>query len=841
MKPPLIEDLAGAILDGTAVDWGSVDSDAVQADRPVIAQLKAIAALRLVARDGERVGIGTPDPSTSSGSPRATPRGEGVPYGNTVPYEWGHLKVLERIGTGAFGEVFRAWDTRLDREVALKLLPDESAVKGRPAASAEAPAAKDGRPQPVPASAIIEEGRLLARVRHPNVVTIYGAERIDGRIGLWMELVNGRTLEEAMRGGARFTVTEVTRIGVELCGAVEAVHAAGLLHRDIKTQNVMVTEDGRPVLMDFGTGRERDTSDASVSGTPLYLAPEVLAGGAATAQSDVYSVGVLLYLLLTGSYPVRATTLVDLRRAHASRQHADLPDTGQAIPNRLRRVVARALDPNPSRRYPSADALGAALAASAQAPSRRTVFVMAAAAVVVVVASAVWQFRPAAAVDPVIAVLPFKNLSSEPDSDYFVDGLTSEVIRNLAVIDGLQVRSQTSSFFFKDKPRDLHTIGQQLNANLIVEADVLRVGNKLRINAQLVPIDSDVPLWSERFDRTLDDVFAIQDEISRAIVNKLRLTLGRGQRRYQTNLQAYELYLRASAVRAGRGEERGIEAAVKLYQQVIAIDPAFAPAYAGLASAYQAMMWNVGVFKNPELVRPAALRALQLDPLLAEAHVAMGVTHTAERDFENAVKSFENALKLNPNLTQIHTAYFDTLVLTGHKERALQLLERAITMDPLSLTVRRDLAFAQFLNGRFEDAIANFRRVMTTDPEFPVSLVLARALMLAGRPEEAINLWKSTSGQGAWERWLARAYAMTGRQTEVDRLIAAHGTDPDPYHLAIIYAGLGDKERTFEALNRAADRRDSRAPAFLFSPETEFLRGDPRLDALKRKLKLPVE
>jgi TolB-like protein/predicted Ser/Thr protein kinase len=796
VNSPLVDDVAGAILDGTPVDWNGVDSGADPSEQQVIAQLKTLAALRLV---GER--------------------------------HWGHLRVLERIGQGAFGEVFRAWDTRLDREVALKLLSAED-VKGRP----------EGRPLP---TSIIEEGRLLARVRHPNVVTIYGAERIDGRIGLWMELVNGRTLEEAMRGGTRFTVTEVTRIGVELCGAVEAVHAAGLLHRDIKTQNVMVTEDGRPVLMDFGTGRERDTSDASVSGTPLYLAPEVLAGGAATAQSDVYSVGVLLYHLLTGSYPVRASSLADLRRAHASRQHADLPDTGQAIPSRLRRVVARALDPNPARRYPSADALGAALAASAQARSRRRLFAIAAAAAVVVAATAVWQFRPAAAIDPVIAVMPFKNLSSEPESNYFVDGLTSEVIRNLAVIDGLQVRSQTSSFFFKDRPRDLKAIGEQLKANLIVEADVLRVGNKLRINAQLVPIDSDVPLWSERFDRTLDDVFAIQDEISRAIVNKLRLTLGRGQRRYQTNLQAYELYLRAMAVRAGSGEERGIEAAVKLYQQVIAIDPAFAPAYAGLASAYQAMMWNVGVFKKPELVRPAALRALQLDPLLAEAHVAMGVTHTAERDFENAVKSFENALKLNPNLTQAHTAYFDTLVLTGHKERALQLLERAMTMDPLSLTVRRDLAFAQFLNGRFEDAIANLRRVMTTDPEFPVSLVLGRALMLAGRPEEAIALWKSRTvnreNPDSWERWLARAYAMTGRQTEVDRLIAAHGKDPDPYHLAIIYAGLRDKERTFDALNRAADRADSRAPAFLFSPETEFLRGDPRLDALKRKLKLPVE
>ena len=808
MKPPLVEELAAAILDGTAVDWTSVDSGAVQADRPVIEQLKAIAALRLVVRDGERVG---------------TPEG--------VPDEWGHLKVLERIGTGAFGEVFRAWDTRLDREVALKLLPLE--------------------PTGPPASAIIEEGRLLARVRHPNVVTIYGAARIDGRIGLWMELVKGRTLEEALREGTRFTARDVTRIGVELCGAVAAVHVAGLLHRDIKAQNVMLADDGRVVLMDFGTGRELAASDTSVSGTPLYLAPELLAGGTASARSDLYSAGVLLYRLLTGSYPVQGRDLAALRRAHAARQRPGNPATppprqpyaGTDLPPRLRNVLARAIDPDPDRRYASADLMGRALSAPDRISVRRRVaYAIAASLALIAAGFAVWRFWPPAAVDPVIAVMPFKNLSSEPGSEDFVDGLTSEVIRNLAVIDGLQVRSQTSSFFFKDKPRDLRAIGEQLHANLIVEADVLRVGNRLRINAQLVPVDSDVPRWSKKFDRTLDDVFAIQDEISREIVNELRLNLGRGQRRYQTNLQAYELYLRARAVRAGRGEERGAPAAVKLFEQVIAMDPAFAPAYAGLASAYQAMSWNVGVFKDLDFVRPAAVRALELDPLLAEAHVAMGVAYTAERDWQNAAKSFENALRLNPNLTQIHTAYFDTLVLTGHKERALQLLEQAMTMDPLSLLVRRDLAFAQLLNGRFEDAIANLRTILATDPEFPSVLVLGRALMLAGRPEEAIGLWQRMPGQGnGWERWLARAYVMTGRQTELNRLIAAHAQDDDPYHHAIIYSGLRDKDRTFEALNRAADREDPRAPAFLFSPETEFLRGDPRLDALKKKLKLPVQ
>jgi serine/threonine-protein kinase len=483
----------------------------------------------------------------------------------------------------------------------------------------------------------------------------------------------------------------------------------------------------------------------------------------------------------------------------------------------------------------------------------RAAYAVAAVAVIIGIASFAWKLglrdlvlakSPAAAAGavaptsaPVIAVMPFKNLSSEPDSDYFVDGLTSEVINNLTEIEGLGVKSQTSSFFFKDRPRDLQTIGEQLGVNLIVEADVQRVGRRLRINAQLVQIAGDVPLWSETFDETLDDVFAIQDEISRAIVDKLRLTLGRGQRRYQTNLEAYQLYLKARAVRAGRGEGRGLEEAIKLFEQVIAIDPAFAPAYAGLATARQSMVWNIfpGGFEG---VRAAAIKARTLDPMLAEAEVAMGVTYAYEHDWENATESFDRALGLNPNLTQIHTNYSDALVLMGQPERGLQLLEQAIIMDPLSLTVRRDLAFAQFLNGRFEDAIANVRQVVAADPEFMSDLVEGRALTQAGRPEEAIAVWKSRPVNRGWERWLARAYLMTGRKKEMERLVAAHRNET-PYHQAIIYAGLGDKDRTFEALNEAADAEPLRTAAILFGPEMKFLLGDPRRDALKKKLKLP--
>jgi TolB-like protein/tRNA A-37 threonylcarbamoyl transferase component Bud32/Flp pilus assembly protein TadD len=740
--------------------------------------------------------------------------------------------------------VYRAWDTRLDREVALKLLP--AGVGPLEAGPHEK------------TSSVIEEGRLLARVRHPNVVTIYGAERIDRRVGLWMELVKGHTLEELLRDGTTFSAKEVQRIGVELCRAVAAVHAAGLLHRDIKAQNVMLADDGRVVLMDFGTGRDlHDSTEGHVSGTPLYLAPEVLAGSAASPRSDVYSAAVVLYHLLTGSYPVQGRDLDVLRRAHSTRTTGTLPDASRLIPTRLRRVIARALDPDPDQRYATADMFGASLSELDRAPRLRVASLTAIASVVVIGLLA-WGYGDsflakapatdgaatiAPASTPTIAVMPFKNLSSEAGTDDFVDGLTTEVIRNLAAIDGLQVRSQTSSFFFKDRPRDLREIGERLRVGLVVEANVLRVGKQLRINAQLVQVAGDVPLWSERFERTLDDVFAIQDEISLAIVNNLRLTLGRGQRRYQTNLPAYELYLRARAVGAERTFEQRAEAAIKLFKQVIDLDPTYAPAYAGLAGVWSSIAWNVVVAEHVEM-RPAARKALELDPLLAEAHVAMGLVYTQDRDWDNAVKAFERALSLNPNLTQIHSAYSDTLVLMGQPERALRLLEQALVMDPLSLTVRRDLGYAQFLNGRFEDAIANFRRVKAVDPDFRgTDLLESRALMMAGRPEDAIAVSLSRPNH-SWERWLARAYVMTGRQQEFERLIEENRREtPDrrAYHLAIISAGRGDKNRTFEALDQAAKLEPERTAALILNPEMKFLVGDPRHAALKRRLRLPVE
>jgi len=403
-----IADLAGAILDGAPIDWPSFESGD-HADRPLLDQLKLLARVADLHRR-------PPLPALAE--------------------HWGHLRVLDRIGAGAHGVVYRAWDTRLDREVALKLLPapvDDTASG---------------------ATSIIEEGRLLARVRHPNVVTIYGAEQIADHIGLWMELVGGSSLEELLDAGRAFTPAEVRHVGVELCRAMAAVHDAGLLHRDIKAHNVMLTDAGRVVLMDFGTGRELDDqSTGPVAGTPLYLAPEIFSVAAATVRSDIYSAGVVLHRLLTGAHPVAGRTLHDLRLAHERGERMALP-ARPGVPRRLCRIIERALDREPDGRYESAQAMARDLASFGPRTWRGT-WRYAAAGAALSLLLAAWlapglrdrlrvgtnglrslsgvaavgaSGTTARAAIPVIAVLPLENLSAETGSDYFADGLTDEII-----------------------------------------------------------------------------------------------------------------------------------------------------------------------------------------------------------------------------------------------------------------------------------------------------------------------------------------------------------------------------------------------------------------------------
>jgi TolB-like protein len=453
-----------------------------------------------------------------------------------------------------------------------------------------------------------------------------------------------------------------------------------------------------------------------------------------------------------------------------------------------------------------------------------------------------WWVRHNSAPIP-IAVLPLNNLSEDPTNDYFADGLTNEIIRNLSIIDGLTVRSQTSSFAFKAGTANVREAGKQLGADYILEGSVLRFGQQLRINAVLVRVRDDIPLWSGKFDRELTDVFAIQDEIALGIVNSLRLKLGRGRRRYETSLEAYDLYLRARALQFRRGLS-GYDPSIGVFNEAIAKDSSFAPAHAGLAAAHAARSTFFRYESAGELtkMRAAAERAIQLDPLLAEAHDALGMAYARDGQWEQSEKSFRRAIEIDPSRSESYRHFAAFLLLPlGRIEESLRQLRVAENADPLSSAARFYVAYVLISAGRYDEAAGQCEQ-QPMDFEGK-DLLLSRARLGQKRIHETIRILETALNRGVKEGsevWgvLGHAYARAGRREDALRL-AASIPSRNPFNQALIFAGLGDKDRTFEALDLAAAGGPTRIGRALTFPELALLRGDPRVKALRKKVGLP--
>jgi len=820
----LLDHLADAVLDATPVDWAAAESNLDGA------ALTVVRNLRLVASVGElhRRVLPSPPSDLHRGDDRV---------------RWGHLRLIERIGSGTFGEVFRAWDTRLDREVALKLIPM---------------AHGSGGPGD---SSFIQEGRLLAKVRHPNVVTIYGAEQIDDRIGLWMEFVRGRTLEQLLKDDVAFPTADVVHIGVEICGAVSAVHAAGLLHRDIKTHNVMRAEDGRVVLMDFGTGTERDehTSPADLAGTPLCLAPELLAGKAATIQSDIYSLGVLLYRLVAKTYPVPGRTIHEVRQAHERGERANPDGLRSRAGSALAQIIERACDPRVERRYQTGEELARDLITLRSRPRiiRRRYTIAAATALVALVLLAFAAWMPNDIDDPMIVVRPIRNLGEPHDND-LADLFTDRVISVLGQVDGLHVKGPETSFSLEHDRADLAALGRRLGVNLVLEGDVRFTDNRLVGRAALVSVSGE-QVWSEPFDRPVGsegDIAETVDELARSIVNRLRRKLPPTRMQYAMDLPTLRMYLQARALRGSRGASSF--KAIELYKMVIGAYPNHAPALADLAAAYGdlgAQYPTVGEESLPPedakaLLWPLAQRALDIDESQAEAHAAMGFFYALDLRWDEAEESFLKAIRFEPTRSTLRGDYvLAVLVPSGRLTEAIEVLDEALENDPESLDLRRILARVQLNNGQYEQALTNSRLVLAADPSFPfVSNFAMWAQLFKGDRLDALKSFdKLAAGNDGIDGtaddrlgvkgWI---HAINGRRAEAAGIAELPEFSSLPLRRAEIYGLLRDADKTLEALEDQADLNPLRAAFYLTYPEISVLDRDPRLpDFRRRRLRLP--
>ena len=474
-------------------------------------------------------------------------------------------------------------------------------------------------------------------------------------------------------------------------------------------------------------------------------------------------------------------------------------------------------------------------------PNRRLALI--ATAVILLLGAVVYRMTRPAQEARTIAVLPLENHSPEGGSDYFADGLTDDIIQNLSAIEGIEVRSHTSSFAFKGKPHNIREVGRQLGVNFVVEGSLARSADQLRVNVQLVRTRDDTTLWNGRFERDLGGIFAIQDDISRAVVNQLRLKLGNGQRRYTANVEVYDLYLQGRQLLLRR-DFNDARRRVDLFEQVIGKDSGFAPAYAGLAQAY-AMQAPTSRFLGVPYsdanfkVKEYADKALQLDPLLPDAWVSRGLLLSRDYRWTEAEKAFHRAIELSPSLADAHEYYgAQVLFKIGRQEDGLREVRRAVELDPLATGSLSMLSFLLVTAGHTDEAWKTLSRLRSLDPDHTSNRQLqGRLLLQKGQAMEAIPYFQRGNGGGPGDPFLGFAYGVAGKRAEAESLRESQRQHSNN-GLALTCAGLGDKDCVFEALNQMADTKDPRIHYYIAYPELSLIRGDPRLLALRKKIGL---
>ena len=724
------------------------------------------------------------------------------------------------LGRGGMATVYVAEDLRHSRQVAIKVLrSDVAAVIG--------------------AERFLREIAIAARLTHPHVLPLIDSGQAAGSLYYVMPYVRGETLRERLVRERRLALKDALGIARELGAGLDYAHREGFVHRDVKPENVLLA-DGHAVLADFGIARaifraggEHVTEVGLAIGTPEYMSPEQAAGDRELdGRCDVYAFACVIYEMLAGEPPFSGDSARAIVAQHLSEPPPPLRARRPDAPASVEQALARALAKDPADRFASVAAFITALE----------------------------DTRPGAAPSLVgktrsIAVLPFVNASADPENEYLCDGVTDELINALTKVEGLRIASRTSVFALKGKPQDIRAIGALLGVSAVLEGTVRKSGDRLRITVQLAAADDGRNLWSERYDRLLDDVFAVHDEISRTIVNTLRSTFladiaDPTPQRYTDNVQAYSLYLKGRYCWNKRSQE-GVREAIAYFEQAIDHDPGYTLAYSGLSDAYalQVDYRGVPVTEGYELARRYALKALELDDDLPEAHTSLAwVQFAYDWDWEGAERSYRRALELSPGYATGHHWYSFVLLATGQAEQALVEAHTALELDPSSLSIRRGLGWLYYYTRRYESAVYHLRRAIAMNPTSEDTYrILGLVLTQQGAYDEAERAFReaitlspelsyATAG-------VAHVLALRGRRREAEALLAelearARNHYVSPVAFCIVHLGLRNIDQAFEWFERAYQDRRGWLTYLKVDPMLDAVRDDPRFAELVKRMRL---
>ena len=749
----------------------------------------------------------------------------------------GAYRIVALLGAGGMGAVYQAHDTRLGRDVALKVFTAHDAD------------------EPARALRFDREARALAALSHPNIVTIHSVEVEDGRRFLTMELVAGRALRDAIPVGG-LPLENCVTFAIAIADGLAAAHERGVLHRDLKPANIMVTSGGSLKILDFGLATRPPTPDEDESrtalaltrpghvlGTAPYMSPEQVQGRPAGPASDLFSLGVVIYEMASGRRPFGGASQAEVITAILRDAPPPLPLVRPDVPDGLWRIVRRCLEKDPNARYQAALDLKHDLESLRDGRA--------------VASGAVAAAGDAKARIGAIAVLPLVNLSGHAAEDYVATGMTEALITDLAKAGGLRVISRTSVMPYRGSTKPLGQIAQELGVDAVVEGSLQRVGDRVRISAQLIHAATDAHLWAERYDRRMEDVLALQDEVAHAIAREVDVTLraragGAAPRPRKVNPDVYLLDLRGRHLWEKR-TEAGFRSALELFEQAIGLDPTYARAYVGVAESLN-MLANYGFLPQRELL-PRSLaavhRAIELDEASAEAHRVLAfIRWQFEFDWQGAIVQYERALELDPNSAVTVYWFGAYLGVIGLFDRSTALLERAEQLDPLSLVIPSVQGWIRFFARRFDETLPFERTVLRLNPDFHLAhWFLGEALVELGRlPEGIAALERALELSGRTSRllgYLGYAYGIAGRHDKARAALAeletraAAGYVP-PYFFALVHLGLGETTRALDRLEQAYAERDTMLRDLRADAQWDRLAGEPRFRALMAAMAYPT-